>query len=58
MLTAIWDPKNRVLPQRATIDMEGVKAAISLLGEYDILKQPLPAPERFIDPAYAEAASR
>ena len=58
MLTAIWDPKNRVLPQRATIDMESAWAAIALLGEYDILKAPLPAPERFIDPAYAEAASR
>jgi ABC-type nitrate/sulfonate/bicarbonate transport system substrate-binding protein len=58
MLTAIWDPKNRVLPQRAIIDMEGARAAIALLGEYEILKAPLPAPERFIDPAYAEAASR
>lgn len=58
MLTAIWDPKNRVLPQSATIDMEAVKAAIALLGEYGILKQPLPAPDRFVDTAYAEAASR
>jgi ABC-type nitrate/sulfonate/bicarbonate transport system substrate-binding protein len=58
MLAAIWDPKNRVLPQRAAIDMDSVKAAITLLGEYDILKQPLPAPERFIDTAYAEAAGR
>jgi ABC-type nitrate/sulfonate/bicarbonate transport system substrate-binding protein len=58
MLAAIWDPKNRVLPPRAAIDMDGVKAAIALLGEYDILKQPLPPPERFIDTAYAEAAGR
>ncbi len=58
MLAAIWDPKNRVLPQRAAIDMDSVKAAIALLGEYDILKQPLPAPERFVDPAFAEAAGR
>jgi ABC-type nitrate/sulfonate/bicarbonate transport system substrate-binding protein len=58
MLTAIWDPKNRVLPQRAVIDTDSVKAAIALLGEYDILKQPLPPPERFIDTAYAEAAGR
>jgi ABC-type nitrate/sulfonate/bicarbonate transport system substrate-binding protein len=58
MLNAIWDPKNRVLPQQAGIDMDGVRAAISLLGEYEILKPPLPAAERFIDPAYAEAASR
>jgi ABC-type nitrate/sulfonate/bicarbonate transport system substrate-binding protein len=55
MLADIWDPKNRVLPQRAAIDMNNVKAAISLLGEYDVLKLPLPPPERFVDPAYAEA---
>jgi ABC-type nitrate/sulfonate/bicarbonate transport system substrate-binding protein len=58
MLAAIWDPKNRVLPPRAAIDMDGVRAAIALLGEYGILKQPLPPPERFIDAAYAEAADR
>jgi len=58
MLTYIWDPKNRVLPQQAGIELEGVKAAIALLSEYDILKPPLPVPERFIDTAYAEAASR
>jgi ABC-type nitrate/sulfonate/bicarbonate transport system substrate-binding protein len=58
MLAYIWDPKNRVLPQQAAFDMNSVKASISLLGEYDALKQPLPPPERFIDPAYAEAAGR
>ncbi len=58
MLAAIWEPKNRVLPQRAAVDMDSVKSAIALLGEYGILKQPLPAPERFVDTAYAEAASR
>jgi hypothetical protein len=56
MLADIWDPNNRVLPQRAAIGMNNVKAVISLLGEYDVLKQPLPPPERFIDPAYAETA--
>jgi hypothetical protein len=47
-----------VLPQQAGIELEGVKAAIALLSEYDILKPPLPMPERFIDTAYAEAARR
>jgi ABC-type nitrate/sulfonate/bicarbonate transport system substrate-binding protein len=58
MLDAIWDRKNRVLPQSGVVDMDSVKAAIALLGEYAILKQPLPAPDRFVDTAYAEAASR
>jgi ABC-type nitrate/sulfonate/bicarbonate transport system substrate-binding protein len=55
MLTYIWDPKNRVFEGSAP-DMNAVKAAISLMGEYDALKQPLPAPERFVDPSYAKAA--
>jgi hypothetical protein len=58
MLAAIWDPKNRVLPQRTAIDLDNAKAAIALLGEYEILQKPLPPPERFIDTAYAEAAGR
>lgn len=56
MLAYIWEPKNRVLPQQAAIDMNGVKAAIALLGAYDVVKGPLPAPERFVDPSYAKAA--
>jgi ABC-type nitrate/sulfonate/bicarbonate transport system substrate-binding protein len=55
MLTYIWDPQNRVF-QTAAPDMNNVRAAIALLGQYDVLKQPLPAPERFVDPAYAKAA--
>jgi ABC-type nitrate/sulfonate/bicarbonate transport system substrate-binding protein len=56
MLADIWEPKNRVLPLRAAFDMASVKASIALLGEYGVLKDPLPAPERFIEPTYAEAA--
>jgi ABC-type nitrate/sulfonate/bicarbonate transport system substrate-binding protein len=56
MLSDIWEPKNRVLPQQAAFDMASVKASIALLGEYGVLKEPLPVPERFIEPAYAEAA--
>ena len=57
MLAYIWDPKNRVFQQSAP-DMNTVKAAISLLGEYDVLKQPLPMPERFVDASYAKAAGQ
>jgi ABC-type nitrate/sulfonate/bicarbonate transport system substrate-binding protein len=55
MLAYIWDAKNRVF-QGAAPNMNAVAAAISLLGEYDVLKQPLPAPERFVDISYAKAA--
>jgi hypothetical protein len=49
----------QVIAQReglAAPDMNAVRAAISLLGEYDVLNQPLPAAERFVDPTYAKAA--
>jgi ABC-type nitrate/sulfonate/bicarbonate transport system substrate-binding protein len=56
MLAPIWDPKNRVLPQRAAFDLDSIKGAIALMGEYGVLNAPLPPPERFIDPSYAVAA--
>jgi ABC-type nitrate/sulfonate/bicarbonate transport system substrate-binding protein len=55
MLDPIWDRKNRVLPQRAAFDMESIKGAIAVMGDYGVLKEPLPPPERFIDPTYAAA---
>jgi ABC-type nitrate/sulfonate/bicarbonate transport system substrate-binding protein len=55
MLAYIWDAKNRVF-QGAAPDMNAVKEAISLLGEYDVLKRPLPMPQRFVDDSYAKAA--
>ena len=55
MLANILDPKNRVF-QTAAPDVNNIRAAIALLGEYDVLKQPLPMPERFVDPSYAKAA--
>jgi ABC-type nitrate/sulfonate/bicarbonate transport system substrate-binding protein len=56
MLATIWDPANRVLPEAPAFDMAEIGAVIALLGEYDALEKPLPAPERFIDPSYAAAA--
>ena len=55
MLAYIWEAKNRVF-QGAAPDMNAVKEAISLLGEYDVLKRPLPTPQRFVDDSYAKAA--
>ena len=55
MLSNIRDPKNRVF-QTSAPNMNNIRAAIALLGEYDVLKQPLPMPERFVDPSYARAA--
>lgn len=56
MLAYIWDPKNRVLPQQTGPDPNAVRQAIALLGKYDVLKQPLPPAERFVDASYGQAA--
>jgi ABC-type nitrate/sulfonate/bicarbonate transport system substrate-binding protein len=58
MVAAVVDPKNRVLATQPEIDMENARATIALLGEYGILKQPLPPPERYVDPSYSRAAGQ
>ncbi len=58
MLSYIWDPQNRVLPQQAAIDMNSVNEAIALLGEYGVLEEPWPSAESFIDPTYANEAEQ
>ena len=56
MLSYILDPQNRVLPQQAEIDIDNVRATISLMAEYGVLAQP--RPERFVDTSYAEEANQ
>jgi ABC-type nitrate/sulfonate/bicarbonate transport system substrate-binding protein len=58
MIASITDPKNRVLPQQAAFDMNNVRAAIALMAEYGVVKPPLPAPERFVDASYSQAAAQ
>ena len=45
-----------MLPQRGEIDMKGMATAIAFMGEAGVLKEPLPAPERFVDLQYLQAA--
>jgi hypothetical protein len=56
MLSSIWDDKNQVLPRQGEVDMDALKAMIALHGRYRIWKEPLPAPERFVDLRYAKLA--
>jgi len=58
MLSYVWDPANRVLPQQPAFNLDDTRDAIALLGKYDVLAPPLPAPERFVDPSYAAAAGQ
>ena len=52
----MWDTQNCVLPKHAEIDVNNVRATISLMSEYGVLAQP--RPERFVDTSYAEEAGQ
>jgi ABC-type nitrate/sulfonate/bicarbonate transport system substrate-binding protein len=56
MLKYIWDDKSQVLPRQGEIDMDALRATIALLGQYGVVKTPLPAAERFVDLRYAQMA--
>ncbi len=58
MLSHIWDPQNRVLPEEPEIDMAEISEAIALLGRYGVLGETWPEAERFVDPSYSIAASQ
>ena len=45
-----------MLPRQAEIDFKGLAQVIAFMGEGGTIKPPLPAPERFVDLQYLEAA--
>lgn len=49
-------PGPPVLPAQGEIDMQGIAAVIGFMGESGALAAPLPAPERFADRRYLQAA--
>jgi hypothetical protein len=55
-LSLYFEPEQHVLPMRGEINMKGMATAISFLGEAGIIKGAMPAPERFVDLQYLEAA--
>jgi ABC-type nitrate/sulfonate/bicarbonate transport system substrate-binding protein len=55
-LSLYFEPERKVLPLRGEINPKGLAAAIAFMGEAGILKAPLPAPERFVDLRYLQAA--
>ena len=55
-LQLYFEPERNVLPMAGEISIKGMEQVIKLLGEGGILKAPLPAPERFIDLQYLQAA--
>jgi ABC-type nitrate/sulfonate/bicarbonate transport system substrate-binding protein len=55
-LALYLDPDRGVMPRQAEIDLKGLAQVIAFMGEGGTIKPPLPAPERFVDLHYLEAA--
>jgi NitT/TauT family transport system substrate-binding protein len=55
-LALYLDPDRGVLPKQAEIDFAGVAQVIAFMGQGGIIKNPLPAPEQFVDLRYLKAA--
>ena len=55
-LVLYFEPERKVLPRRGEIDLKGIAQVIALMGEAGQLKAPLPAPDRFADLQYLQAA--
>lgn len=50
------EPDRGVLPRQGEIDLNGLAQVIAMMGEAGALKPPLPAPDRFVDLQYLQAA--
>ncbi|HZM43304.1 MAG TPA: ABC transporter substrate-binding protein [Burkholderiales bacterium] len=55
-LELYFQPERKVLPRHAEIDSKGFAQVIAFMAEAGQLKAPLPAPERFVDLQYLQAA--
>jgi NitT/TauT family transport system substrate-binding protein len=55
-LSLYFDPDRGVVPKQGEIDVNGLAQVIQFMAEAGELKEPLPAPERFVDLQYLKAA--
>jgi ABC-type nitrate/sulfonate/bicarbonate transport system substrate-binding protein len=55
-LTLFFEPERKVLPKRGELDAKGLAQVIAFMAEAGTLKEPLPAPERFVDLQYLQRA--
>jgi ABC-type nitrate/sulfonate/bicarbonate transport system substrate-binding protein len=55
-LSLYFEPERHVLPIAGEIDPKGLATAIAFMSDAGVLKPPLPAPERFADLQYLQAA--
>ena len=55
-LALYLEPDRGVMPKQAEFSIAGLAQVIAFMGEGGMLAQPLPPPERFVDPQYLKAA--
>jgi ABC-type nitrate/sulfonate/bicarbonate transport system substrate-binding protein len=55
-LALFFEPEKGVFPREAELDLKGLEQVIQFMAEAGELKPPLPAPERFVDLQYLQAA--
>ena len=55
-LKLFFEPERNVLPQRGEINVKGMAQVIAFMAEAGLLKEPLPAAERFVDLRYLQSA--
>ncbi|HUL87604.1 MAG TPA: ABC transporter substrate-binding protein [Pseudolabrys sp.] len=56
VLELYFEPERGVLPREGEIDAEALAQVISMMAEAGAIKPPLPAPEKFVDRKYLQAA--
>ena len=55
-LALYFEPEKGVFPREGELDLKGLAQVIQFMAEAGELKPPLPAPERFVDLQYLQAA--
>jgi ABC-type nitrate/sulfonate/bicarbonate transport system substrate-binding protein len=55
-LALYFEPDRGVMPKHAEFSIAGLAQVIAFMGDGGMLAQPLPPPERFVDPQYLKAA--
>ena len=55
-LALYFEPDRGILPKLGEINLKGMEQVIAMMGESETIKAPLPAPERFVDLQYLQAA--
>ena len=55
-LALFFEPERNVMPQRGEINSKGMTQVLEFLREAGLLKEPLPAAERFLDLRYLQSA--